>query len=99
MPMFGIEEVIRPISLNKIVAEKNQYLFSDIKSRVQKVADSVVVDGEEQEAIKACLQAIKYLQANNSDYSCIEFYTDKKGSIRGIVRMNVCHMQKVPVKQ
>lgn len=98
MPAFGIEEVIRPISMNKIVAEKDQYLFGEVKSSVSKVAESVVVEGDEQKAIKICLQAIKYLQANNSDYSCIEFFTDNKGSIRGIARMNICHMQKVPVK-
>lgn len=87
---FGIHEVIHPYSTEKIMAERRLYMFGEVKNRVEKISDSIRID-DEQQPLAECIKAIKQLQAGNSEYTAIEFFTDE----HGIVRMNVCHMQQV----
>jgi hypothetical protein len=87
---FGVQEVIRPISLNKIVSERDLYIAGSVKDHVVKQAESTHTDGNEQEAVRVCLQALKHIQAGKSTYTVIELFTDPKQ--KGVARMNVCHM-------
>ena len=92
MSRFGIDEVIRPYSTEKIMSEKTLFMFGQAKNRVQKVSDSIKIEDPSQ-PLAECIKAIKHLQAGNSEYTAIEFFTDKSG----ISRLNVCHMAQVDV--
>ncbi len=94
MSRFGIEEIIRPLSLTRVVSEKDAYLFGDLKSKVEKIADSYKPE-DEQAALAEIITALKHVYAGNSDYSCVELYTDKSGSKRGVTHINICHMRRV----
>ncbi len=87
---FGISEVVRPYSTEKIMAEKMLYMFGEVKNKVEKVSDSIKIE-QSQQPLAECIKAIKQLEAGNSDYTAIEFFTDKQG----IIRMNVCYMRVV----
>lgn len=87
---FGVHEVIRPLSLDRIVSDRKLYIAGEVKGHVEKVAHSVKVE-DDQQPLRECIAAIKELQAGHSDYTAIEFFTDGNG----IRHMNVCHMQNV----
>ena len=87
---FGVHEIIRPLSLDKIVSDRKLWVAGAVKGHVEKVANSVRPENE-QDMVKECLQAIKQIKAGNTDYCAIEFFPSKDGT----VRMNICYMQTV----
>jgi hypothetical protein len=87
---FGTNEVIRPLSLNRIVARKEAY-FGELGSVVEKVADSSKPELE-QDALATLIRALKHIYAGNSDYCCIELFTEPKKP--GVSTVNVCHMKR-----
>lgn len=87
---FGISQVIHPLSTEKLIAERNVYVLSLVKSKVEQVSESVKIERDMQ-AEEVCLKAIRTLKNGDSMYTAIEFFTDEAG----ITRMNVCHMQEV----
>jgi hypothetical protein len=93
MTRFGTSEVIRPLSLTRIVAEKDTYM-GVTSFKVSKVADSYKPT-DEQATLVEIIKAIKHLYAGNSDYSCIELFSDRFDKTKGVVTINICHMKRV----
>lgn len=87
---FGITEVIHPLSTEKVMAEKRLYIAGNIKNKVEKISDSIKIE-DKQQPLAVCIKAIKQLEAGNSHYTAVEFFTDE----HGISRMNVCHMMEI----
>lgn len=94
MPRFGISEVIRPLSMTKIVAEKDEYLFGNAGVKVQKESESTKPDDEPM-TLQVAIQAIKDMYAGRSDYTCIELFTDPKGYKKGVSHVSVCSMKRL----
>ncbi len=94
MGRFGTEEVIRPLSLTKIEADKTSFFFGEKKGHVHKQAESTK-PMTEAEALRTAITAIKefYADGNKPDYGCLEMYTDPTKKVKGISHLNFCTMK------
>ena len=90
---FGTSEVIRPLSMARIVSDKDAY-FGAASTHVEKVSDSYIPE-DKQAALAQILKALEHIEQGNSDYACIELFTDKSGGKKGVAHMNICHMKRV----
>lgn len=94
MSRFGTHMIVRPLSSEKLYAEIRSQMVNDINRVYDQVSTSVKAS-EEALLVAECIKAVKELKAGNSDYSVIEFYTDKNG----ISRMNIAHVKaRIPKK-
>jgi hypothetical protein len=90
---FGLWEIIRPLSAERIYSERMQYIFGEPKNKVEKVSESTHIEKFD-DVLVLTAKAAKNAHTGGSDYTAIEFFTDA----RGITRINVCHMKVVPNK-
>lgn len=88
MVKFGYSEVIHPLSTEKIIAQKVTYRAGEPFNTVEKVSDSHKVINK-QGALDYILKAMEQADRGDTDYVCIELFTE-----RGISRVNICHMRQ-----